>query len=157
MVTIWDFRCSMCGYIDINSTENIVSCPVCSSTHIEKITKIRLKEDKYSLSIKEIYCLLDNILGLSVIEQEKIRKILRESGGVHILCLNKQKGSLRETVTKNEAEGYLSLVRHQNFGLAFISHSIVAISPDSPIRSHVGVNRLMLKDLEDIVRKEIQL
>jgi hypothetical protein len=88
------------------------------------------------------------------LEQEKIRKNLRESGGIHILCLDKKKGLLKEILTKNEAEQYLLLVKSQSFGLAIINHSIVAIAPDSPIRPHVGVNSSLLKELIEIFQRD---
>ena len=152
---IRNLRCLRCGYMHISDIERnlLTRCPVCKSTRIMRMPLRENKGSKYSLSINEIYSLLYRISGLQVLEQEKIRKNLRESGGIHILCLDKVKGPLKEILTKTEAEQYLLLVKSQSFGLAIINHSVVAIAPDSPIRPHIGVNISLLKELIEISQR----
>ncbi|MEE9585721.1 MAG: hypothetical protein V3W09_02350 [Nitrososphaerales archaeon] len=146
------WKCERCGFTHIaEDVKKIPSrCPSCRSTRVKTIIIRPEGEDRYELSIREIYGILDRITELPVPEQEDARKTLRESGGVHVLCLDERKGRLREVLTRNEVEGYLSLIRTQNFGLAVIGHSVVAISPDSPIRPHVGLNRSKLDELEGL-------
>ena len=154
-MTIRNWRCLRCGYIHISDIEGNLPtrCPVCKSTRIMRTPSRETKGSKYNLSITEIYSLLYGISELQILEQEKIRKNLRESGGIHILCLDKKKGLLKEILTKNEAEQYLLLVKSQSFGLAIINHSVVAIAPDSPIRPHIGVNISLLKELIEISQR----
>lgn len=151
-MSIKNLRCLRCGYTHISEIEGKLParCPVCKSTRLVRMPINQHEEDKYVLSINEIYSLLIRISGIQVLDQEKIRKKLKESGGIHIICINNQKDPLKEILTKNEAKEYLSLIKNESFGLAIINNSIVAISPDSPIRSHVGVNSLLLAELKDI-------
>jgi hypothetical protein len=124
-------------------------CPSCRSTLIIKNLPV-VEENNFNISSIEIYKLFDNILKMKDHEQNKIRKYLKESAGIHILCLDESQGNLNEVLTPNEIKGYLSLIKNQNFGLAVIGASVVAVSPDSPIRHHVGVNRFKLDELENI-------
>ncbi len=146
-------RCLRCGYTHITEIEGKLPnrCPVCKSTRLIRILTKKHQEDKYNLSISEIYNLLNILSGIQVLDQEKIRKKLRESAGIHILCIDNQKGPLKQILTTDEAELYFSLIKNGSFGLAIIHNSIVAISPNSPIRSHVGVNTSLLKELKDML------
>jgi hypothetical protein len=146
------WRCERCRFTHIaEAIKKIpIRCPSCRSTRVKSIIILPEGEDRYELSSREIYGILDKITELPVQEQEDVRKTLRESGGVHVLCIDERKGRLSEVLTRNEVECYLSLIMAQNFGLAVIGHSIVAISPDSPIRAHVGLNRLKLDELEGL-------
>ena len=149
---IRNLRCLRCGYTHISEIEGKLPtrCPVCKSTRLMRMPTKQHKEDKYILSINEIYSFLNSISGIHVLDQEKIRKRLRESGGIHILCIDNRKNTLKEILTKDEADLYYSLIKNESFGLAIIHNSIVAISSDSPIRSHVGVNSSLLKELKNI-------
>jgi len=152
-MSIRNLRCLRCGYTHITEIEGKLPnrCPVCKSTRLIRILTKKHQEDKYNLSISEIYNLLNILSGIQVLDQEKIRKKLRESAGIHILCIDNQKGPLKQILTTDEAELYFSLIKNGSFGLAIIHNSIVAISPNSPIRSHVGVNTSLLKELKDML------
>ncbi|MFQ6134734.1 MAG: hypothetical protein ACE5KU_02820, partial [Nitrososphaerales archaeon] len=146
------WRCERCGFTHIAEAVNKIPrrCPSCRSTRVRRIIIRPGGDDRYELSSRQIYGILDRISDIPVQEQEEARKMLKESGGVHVLCLDERKDRLRKVLTRNEVEGYLSLIRNQNFGLAVIGRSVVAVSPDSPIRPHVGVNRSKLDELEDL-------
>jgi DNA-directed RNA polymerase subunit RPC12/RpoP len=152
-MSIRNLRCLRCGYTHVTEIEGKLPsrCPVCKSTRLIRIFTKKHREDKYNLSINEIYNFLNIISGTQVLDQEKIRKKLRESAGIHILCINYQKEQKKKILTTDEAELYFSLIKNESFGLAIIHNSIVAISPNSPIRSHVGVNISLLKELKDIL------
>ena len=151
-MSIRNLRCLRCGYTHLSEIEERLptKCPVCNSTRIRRMHTKQNKEDKFVPSINEIYSLMNSISGIQVIDQENIRKKLREVAGIHILCIDIQKGLLQDILTKDEAEKYSSLIKNESYGLAIIYNSIVAISPDSPIRSHVGINSSLLKELNDI-------
>ncbi len=151
-MSVKNLRCLRCGYTHLSEIEVKLpaKCPVCNSTRIRRMYTKQNKEDKLVLSINEIYNLMNSISGIQVIYQENVRKKLREVAGIHILCIDNQKDPLQDILTKDEAEKYLSLIKNKSYGLAIIHNSIVVISPDSPIRSHVGVNSLLLKELKDI-------
>lgn len=152
-----ELNCSRCGYIHI-SDNNISfpkSCPICRSSRIKKIIKRNPLDYHYQLTIDEIYHFLKEIPKLPILTQEIIRKKLIKSGGVHILCIDQSKNHLKKILTKKEAIYYISLINNQNFGLAIISNSIVIVSPDSPIRLHVGLNHSLLKSIEEIFDSDI--
>ena len=150
--TMQVWRCERCGYTHIGEAERQIPsrCPSCRSTRITRAPVKSGGEDNQDTVSQKIYRVLDRIPDMPVNEQEESRRKLKESAGVHILCLDERKGRLREVLTRNEVQGYLSLIRNQNFGLAVIGRSVVAVSPDSPIRPHVGINQSKLDELEDL-------
>lgn len=147
--------CERCGYTHTaESPQRIPSrCPSCRSTRLRRTVKPPADEGWRDTSTAEIYRILDRITGMSIQEQEESRRTLKEHG-VHVLCVDERSGNLGSLLTRNEVEGYLSLIRNQNFGLAVIGRSVVAVSPSSPIRLHVGVNQLKLRELEEAEKKE---
>jgi rubredoxin len=143
------WRCDRCGYTHIfeEATKTPTRCPSCRSTRLSEIPSKLGAQTLSNLSVPEIYAMLNRITISSVQQQAIARRCLQESG-VYILCFDENNGPLREILSKKEIDEYRSLVRDRNFGLAVIGRTVVAISPNSPIRIHVGINREKFTELE---------
>jgi len=128
-------------------------CISCGSKRVRVITPSKVGELLEGVSerldggdqARDIYRTLSRIRWITVHEQEAARRRLRKLG-VHILCLD-DRLRLGDVLTRREVEAYLSLIKAGGFGLAVIDHIVVAVAPNSPVRVHVGVNPVKLKEL----------
>ncbi len=73
--------------------------------------------------------------------------------GIHVLSLVPEE-PLSSVLPKKEAEYYLELVKRHGYGLAVVDGAVMAVSPSSPIRLHLGVSEPLVKELEKAAGKE---
>ena len=132
-------------------------CPICGSKRIKVISTatlegIREDSENHQSFIKGIHAKLLRLPDLPLDEQERIRLEMMKMG-IHILSADERRGGLDEVLTKEEAERYLSLIRKGGYGLATIGHTVVAVSPSSPLRIIVGVSEHKLHELKRALEK----
>jgi hypothetical protein len=150
------WRCDRCGYVHAGDVSGKTPrrCVACGSKRL----KLMQADDHWSKgeldSPSTILALLERFATFPTKLKEKLALNLKDIF-IHILVSDTRLNSIAEVLTVNELKGYLSLIEKQGFGLALIGNTLVAVSPESIIRPHVGVSQKHLKELRDALARKI--
>ncbi|MBI2183929.1 MAG: hypothetical protein HYU39_03105 [Thaumarchaeota archaeon] len=140
-----DWKCNRCNYTHLSNDQHKhpSKCPVCGSKQI-KPYHINKPPPQPQQTPEQLYQLIKTIRKLPPNEKEALRLQLAESG-IHILSASNE--PLSTILPQKEAEHYLAMIKEHQFALAEIDGVIIAVSPSSPIRLHLGVSEPLLEEL----------